>query len=62
VKSKKPARQAIAQKLVSLIETHGWKDDFELAIRHAHDRGVPSINGIRTLDYQQGSPIGNAFP
>ena len=27
--------QVIVQKLASLIETHGWKDDFELAIRNA---------------------------
>ena len=27
--------QVVVQKLASLIETHGWKDDFELAIRNA---------------------------
>jgi phosphatidylserine decarboxylase precursor len=50
VKTSKPPLQAIVQKLVSLIETHGWKHDFELAIRNAQTCNVPGISGIRTLD------------
>src|ERR1019366_907406 len=49
-KTSKPPLQAIVQKLVSLIETHGWKQDFELAIRNAQACNVPGISGIRTLD------------
>ena len=50
VKTTKPLLQPIVQKLVSLIETHGWKHDFELAIRNAQTCNVPGISGIRTLD------------
>lgn len=50
VKTTKPPLQPIVQKLVSLIETHGWKHDFELAIRNAQACNVPGISGIRTLD------------
>jgi phosphatidylserine decarboxylase precursor len=50
VKTTKPLLQPIVQKLVSLIETHGWKHDFELAIRNAQACNVPGISGIRTLD------------
>jgi len=44
--------QVIVEKLVSLIETHGWKNDFDLAIRNAQARDVPSIRDIKDLaDY-----------
>lgn len=42
----------IVQKLVALIETHGWKNDFELAIRNAQAHDVPGIHDIQNLgDY-----------
>jgi phosphatidylserine decarboxylase len=45
-----PATAAIVQSLRSLIETHGWADDFELAIRNAQDHDVPGIKDIQSLD------------
>ena len=50
MKTSKPPLQAIVQKLVSLIETHGWKHDYELAISNAQKCNVPGISCIRTLD------------
>jgi len=41
---------AIVQKLIALIETHGWKNDFELAIRNAQAHDVASIHDIQNLD------------
>jgi phosphatidylserine decarboxylase len=44
--------QAIVQKLVSLIESNGWQNDFDLAINSAEARAVASLSGIRNLaDY-----------
>jgi phosphatidylserine decarboxylase len=45
-----PATTEIVQSLRSLIETHGWADDFELAIRNAQDHDVPGIKDIQSLD------------
>jgi hypothetical protein len=42
----------IVEKLVALIETHRWKNDFTLAIRNAQAHDVPGIREIRGLgDY-----------
>ncbi len=42
----------ITQKLVALIETHGWEQDFERAIQGAQLHDVASVRGIRCLaDY-----------
>lgn len=41
---------AIVEKLVSLMETHGWKNDFALAIRNAQAHDVPGIHDIQNLD------------
>src|SRR6185295_8606926 len=41
---------AIVQQLSALIETHGWANDFELAIRNAHTHDVPGICDIQDLD------------
>lgn len=44
------AVHAITEKLVALIDTHGWKDAFARAIASAQAYDVPSIRDIRTLD------------
>jgi phosphatidylserine decarboxylase precursor len=41
---------AIVEKLVALIETNGWTDDFERAIRSAQALDVPAIHDIQSLD------------
>jgi len=41
--------QPIVEKLSALIERNGWKNDFELAIRNARARGVPSVGDIQDL-------------
>lgn len=40
----------IVQKLASLIETHGWKEKFGLAIRNAQAQEIPSIRAIHDVD------------
>ena len=42
--------EAIVQKLVALIEQHGWAAKFKQALDLAASHDVPSIAGIRTLD------------
>jgi phosphatidylserine decarboxylase len=41
---------AIVQKLTALIEKHGWKADFELAVRNGQARDVASVHEIQSLD------------
>lgn len=41
---------AIVKKLVTLIDTYGWRQDFEQAIRNAQAQNVPSLHDIQTLD------------
>lgn len=41
---------AIVQQLRALIDTHGWENDFELAIRSAQARDVPGIHEIQSVD------------
>ncbi|MBI3567936.1 MAG: phosphatidylserine decarboxylase [Gemmatimonadetes bacterium] len=40
----------IVKKLVALIKTNGWTDDFALAIRNAQAHDVPGIADLQTLD------------
>jgi len=40
----------IVEKLVALIETHGWTADFTRAIGNAQAHDVPGIRDIQTLD------------
>lgn len=47
---KKVARHAIVEKLVALIEKHGWQKDFQLAIKNVQSHNVPSIKDIQNLD------------
>ena len=41
---------AIVEKLVALIEEHGWREDFQLAIRNAQAQNVASIEKIQTVE------------
>ncbi len=44
--------QGITEKLVRLIETHGWTADFERAIAAVQAHDVPTMRGVRCLgDY-----------
>ena len=40
----------ITQKLVALIDSHGWKDAFARAVTNAQAHDVPGIRDIRSLD------------
>lgn len=40
----------IVEKLVALIEKHGWKEDFELAIKNAQAHNVPAIKHVQSLE------------
>jgi phosphatidylserine decarboxylase precursor len=40
----------IVKELVKLIEKHGWKADFEKAIKKAQAQDVPSIKDVQNLD------------
>lgn len=42
--------QPIVQELVTLVETHGWRDAFEQAIRNAQAHEVPAIRDIQSLE------------
>jgi phosphatidylserine decarboxylase len=40
----------IVEELVKLIETNGWKDDFEKAIKAANNMNVPFLEHVKDLD------------
>ncbi|HEY7770029.1 phosphatidylserine decarboxylase [Longimicrobium sp.] len=42
--------QPIVQELVDLIQSHGWTDEFEQAIRNARRRNIPELDDIHNLD------------